>query len=268
VENPQQGPAPKQGYLRPREREELQQDIGNAEAELNEADPAFRVDDRNQVNARRGRLQHQLDAGKAPELTPLQRDAKVKEARELGDYLSGKMLSRDEMMKNPPGTVGKNIKYHRETKDAQLRWKALQLELNPESQDPDIANLEQIRPESNRSVSYANSQIGQDNEAIHSVPSRAYMANYDDIEWDAAAVMERLDKQSSMLEQAASLIEKQQQRIDSLEGPSGPNRQAKPKQPASEAKIAAMAKARSAKAAKAAAKKAAQAEGEEQKEAS
>ena len=246
--NPQAAPAPKQGYLRPREREELTVDIQAANEQLNEEHPHFRVQDRNAVEARKRRLESQLAGGIAPETTPLERDALAKEQRELTPYLQDKMLSRDQMMKNPPGSVGRNIKYHRDTKDAQLRWKANQLRLNPDSTDPDIANLETIRPETNRNVNYANSQIGQDQEAIHSVPSRRFMENYDGVDW--GNVSETLERQSELLEKAAGVIESQEQRLRALEGPDGPDRTVKPKREQTGAQKDGLIKARKAATAK------------------
>ena len=114
ADHPQQAEAPKHPYIRPQERIELEADISACKGQLNEADPKFRVEDRNAVVARQRRLEKQLRDTSAPEVTPIERDALVKEQGQLTEYISDKMLSFDEMRKNPPGSVGANIKYHRD----------------------------------------------------------------------------------------------------------------------------------------------------------
>ena len=59
------------------------------------------------------------------------------------------LLPREEMRRNPAGAVGKFIRQEnsRPVKQAIQHWKRAQLALEPENQDPDLANVERFRPE-------------------------------------------------------------------------------------------------------------------------
>lgn len=59
------------------------------------------------------------------------------------------LLTREEMRRNPAGSVGKflRVENSKPIKQAIQHWKRAQLALEPDSQDPDLANVERFRPE-------------------------------------------------------------------------------------------------------------------------
>lgn len=213
MENPQRAPAPVEPYMRPSERTELQADIEAIESQLSDRHPGARLEDRPEAVRRLKRMKAELERRQPPRLSGPEKDEAAREAVALTEYLSSKMLSYDEMRKNPPGSVGKNTAYHKQTKNAQLRLKALRQELEPDSDDPDVANLETIRPISNRNISFDGSQIG--GERIFSVPSESYKQGYDNIDWEKTR--ELIEKQSGVIEQQDEVIQKLEAKLESLE---------------------------------------------------
>ena len=75
-------------------------------------------------------------------------DAAVSRANDLIADITTDMPTRDEMMKNPTGSVGKHLAWERRNKDKILEWKYLRLRINAGTDDPDVANIEQYRPQS------------------------------------------------------------------------------------------------------------------------
>ena len=59
------------------------------------------------------------------------------------------LIPREEMRRNPAGAVGRFMKQEnsKPIQDAINHWKRAQLALEPESEDPDLANVERFRPE-------------------------------------------------------------------------------------------------------------------------
>ncbi len=59
------------------------------------------------------------------------------------------LLPREEMRRNPAGSVGKflRVENSKPIQGAIRQWKRAQLALEPENEDPDLANVERFRPE-------------------------------------------------------------------------------------------------------------------------
>ena len=206
--------ASKKSYLRPSVRTELQADIDGLKAEITDPNPVHRIQDPQTAKSRLGRMQKQLDDQAAPEVSSQERPALEARQEALQEHILKTMPSRDMMMKNPPGSVGRNIAHHKKTKAEQVEWKNNQLRLHPDSNDPDLANLERIRPVSDRSVDYTGSQIG--GEKTISVPTEQYMQNHDQIEW-ASKAKETIDKQASVIERMGATMDRLSEKLDKLE---------------------------------------------------
>lgn len=71
------------------------------------------------------------------------------------------MLTKEEMRRNPAGAVGQFLKResHPIVKGAVRLWKRAMFALEPQSQDPDLANAERFRPETGASTILTNAQI-------------------------------------------------------------------------------------------------------------
>lgn len=83
----------------------------------------------------------------ATDLPGAVKDKLYARAKAIEEKVSNGMLSKEEMRKNPAGSVGKHMKWEAANKKDILEWKNIQIMLDPESNDPDLSNLERIRPD-------------------------------------------------------------------------------------------------------------------------
>lgn len=79
----------------------------------------------------------------------------------MEDEIRPAMLTREEMRRNPAGAVGQYLKRetHPVIKAAVRLWKRAQFALEPQSQDPDLANIERFRREVGSSTVLTNAQL-------------------------------------------------------------------------------------------------------------
>ncbi len=166
---PKAKPTPQ--FLRKRQIDEYQADIGALEKSLNQP----KVQDKGVVRGKLHRMQKALQEQSAPELTPIMKDKAVARGRELEEKIAEGMPSSEEMRKNPPGAVGKHMRWEKKNKAGIMEWKNVQVALNRGSDDPDLANVERLRPATS-SLNMHGAQIpGKE----FNIPSTQYMDNYD-----------------------------------------------------------------------------------------
>jgi len=162
-------------YLRPQQIIELESERTVLERQL--VNP--QIQDKPQVAKNLRNVNRMLAEQAPPETTPSERDALDKERRELEEQIQVGMPSSEEMRRNPPGAVGKHQAWEKRAKTAVLRWKNIMLRLNRGSQDPDIANVEKLRPRTS-TLGMTGAQIEP---TLRSFPSEAYKANFDQIDF-------------------------------------------------------------------------------------
>lgn len=93
-------------------------------------------------------IEQQLESqSPLPYVPPETRDAINNRIRQLDDEIRQGMPSREDMRRNPPGMVDQHIKWEKANKDKILERKNLKRQLEPESEERDLANIEMIRPE-------------------------------------------------------------------------------------------------------------------------
>ena len=164
-------------YLRPRQEEELKSDRAVCHQQL--ANPA--IQEKGVVRANLNRIEKALATQAPPELTGTALDKAEKRRQELETSIVDGMPSHEEMRKNPPGAVGKNIQWQKRKKAEVLEWKNYMLALHRGTDDPDIANVEKIRP----SISSLNMHNAQITGQAYSMPSPQYVQNYDAVDWSS-----------------------------------------------------------------------------------
>lgn len=124
-------------------------------------------------------------------------DKAVREEQELRGEIRDQMCSQEEMRKNPPGAVGKFLRGENSApvKKKIGRWKNLRRAINWGSNDPDVANIEMMRPTSN-TLNMDGAQIEGAGHVHGSFPSEQFKANYDGIDWqkEATELKARLDR--------------------------------------------------------------------------
>lgn len=159
--------------LRRHQRKALEAEIEAVQAQL--ADPHARTSFRSGGGtldpraARKAVRQNQqmLDTqAPDPNPEPHVRDYLARKVAELEARIKEGMPTQYEMRSNPPGSVAKHMKWERGKKRAILQWKNAKVRLEPDSDDPDLANVEILRHPGHRWV-----------------PTDAYRAGFDRIMW-------------------------------------------------------------------------------------
>lgn len=170
-------------YLRPNQIEEMktERDV------LRRTIATRKFDDASHLERQREKLETELEAKTPPDLTGPALDATVKREQKLRkELLDFGMPSHEEMRKNPPGVVGRHMRWEKFAKERTpeypkgriFEWKQDRLVLNKGSDDPDQANFEQFRP----TVNYGNLDNAQiPGTQYHGTnPSQEYLSNYDE----------------------------------------------------------------------------------------
>ena len=137
------------GYLRHHEIEEFENEKRVLENTLRSRD----VQDRGNITRHVQKIDEQIAAQGPPDLTGEDRDRIVRECQEIEGRLIPMMPSDEEMRRNPPGVVGRHMRFQKASKSTEFfpegdifRWKDNQLALNKGDEDPDVANFERMRP--------------------------------------------------------------------------------------------------------------------------
>ena len=99
------------------------------------------------LRRRRKNLSKELIANSPPtDLSGAEKDALYKLEKELAEKIQVGMLPQEAMRRAPVGAVDTNVRWLKATKSFQLAWKNVRRLLNPDSEDSDLANIEQLRP--------------------------------------------------------------------------------------------------------------------------
>ena len=166
-------------YLRHRDVQRLTEERDHLRSMLMDPMKGVRIDDRPEMEKKEKALSRQIDEKVAPDLNPEQRDKIAKLEKELREKISVGMLSFEEMRKCPPGAIGQHMRWERENKNDILVWKNCILALNKGNDDPDIANVERLRPRTNT--------LNMDNALVpgthYDIPSPQFTENYDKVHW-------------------------------------------------------------------------------------
>lgn len=140
---------PKGNLLRPSQLTEHVQDLKTCQAQLDNPN----VQDKGAVRQRMGTLKRQYESQAPRPITDGRtKDALVAESKTLLEQILPGMLSKEEMRKNPAGSVDLHMRWERANKAKIKRWKKIQCALNADQSDPhtwdrDAANLERFRPD-------------------------------------------------------------------------------------------------------------------------
>lgn len=123
----------------------LKEDKQRIEEVLN--DPFLRTKvKQGEVRKRLGSITKML-ADQAPEqLTPAESNQLNAKEKQLRAQITENMPPYEVMRKNPPGAVNWHRMWEKANKPAIKMWKNIRRQLDPTSDDPDIANLERFRP--------------------------------------------------------------------------------------------------------------------------
>ncbi len=171
--------------------QELQEEKESLQATLAPTNP-FRnkISKPQLLHARIKNIEKTLEANAPEPLPGEEKDRLAKMELELREKITHGMPTEEEMRKNPAGMVDRHRRWEKQNKRDILTWKNIRRQLEPDSDDPDLANLERYRPAGVMDRLVANAQISG-------------AMNYRDIpqaQWDQAFEGKR--PQNTALEQA------------------------------------------------------------------
>jgi hypothetical protein len=132
----------KTNLLRYHQREQLKGEIRQAEDMLSQAKP----EDRGTINANISRTKRQLESQSPVPLTSKEKDTLSGLEKKLIKKITHNMPPEEVMRKNPAGAVDWHMKWEKINKPLIRMWKNVRIQLNPDSQDRDLSNIERYRP--------------------------------------------------------------------------------------------------------------------------
>ena len=134
--------------LRKWQREGFEEELQEEKDKLERARVYRQGVDVGATNQRIRTLSRQLEEQSPyPHVSPQVRDALAKREADLRRDITQGMMDRVTYRKNPPGAAGQHTRWHKANKDKILEWKNIRIQLEPDSEDRDLANIEQFRPE-------------------------------------------------------------------------------------------------------------------------
>ena len=198
----------KQNLLRWNQRELLYRDIEGYTRSLQDA----KGPDRAVLLNRKARAEKQLATQSPEQLSGSEKDKLNVLEKKLRARITENMPTDEVMHKNPPGAIDWNDRWNRANKNLIQVWKNVRLQLNPDSQDRDIANIERYRPAGATGKMRADAQIPG---AMHyfDVPEENWP--FDEPQNTAAKQAERVyNEQSAEEDVEAALVSSQQENAE------------------------------------------------------
>lgn len=132
----------KTNLLRYHQREQLQNDISQAESMLPSAKPT----EKGEILAGIKRNKKQLDIHSPSPLTAKEKDTLNALEKKLRTRITTNMPTQEVMRKNPAGAVDWHTKWEKSNKPLIRMWKNAVIQLNPDNSDRDLSNIERYRP--------------------------------------------------------------------------------------------------------------------------
>lgn len=129
--------------LRKHQRDELGDELENYDKML----PFAKGDDRGLLLRRKAETTKMLETQSPEPLTPKEKDKLYGLEKQLREKITENMPTDEVMRKNPAGAVDWNTKWLTKNKKLIRIWKNIRVQLNPDSGDRDLANIERYRPQ-------------------------------------------------------------------------------------------------------------------------
>ena len=98
------------------------------------------------MHQRRKAIDRQLEDYAPEKLDGMEKDKLANLEKELRAAWTTNMPTEEEMRKNPPGMVDRHRKWEKLNKKIIGQWKNVRRQLEPDSDDKDLANIERYRP--------------------------------------------------------------------------------------------------------------------------
>lgn len=128
--------------LRFGQREQIKHEIAQAEDSLKLA----KTDDANIIRSNKRKAERMLKEGSPEPLTGAEKDKLAVLEKKMADRIRIGMPTDETMRKNPVGAVDESSRWEKANKKLIRMWKNVRIQLNPESDERDLANVERLRP--------------------------------------------------------------------------------------------------------------------------
>ena len=142
--------------LRKRERDEKVDEIAKEERLLNHP----KIEDKTQVKKNIALLKHQVAKLSPEPLSPTEKDKLAAMEKRLAAKIQDGMPTDETMRKNPVGAIDQHTAWERANKKLIKWWKNVRIQLNPDSDDRDLSNVERLRPRGQMDRMRTDAQIG------------------------------------------------------------------------------------------------------------
>ena len=133
----------KTNLLRHHQREQLNSEIEQSERMLQRAKP----EDAPVIKAGIARAKRQLTTQSPEPLTGKEKDTLATLEKKLLKKITTNMPTEEVMRKNPAGAVDWHTRWEKQNKSLIRVWKNIRIQLNPDNNDRDLANIERFRPQ-------------------------------------------------------------------------------------------------------------------------
>lgn len=137
-------------FLRPSQRQALEQDYAVAEASLTDPKVAPYIEDKARARKQAEALKKVLDEQAPKAYAKDEIDKAAARERELREQWTAGMPSKEDMRRNRDAlhasSAMNHLRWEKENKAAILEWKEIRARLEPNSDDPDLCNIERYRP--------------------------------------------------------------------------------------------------------------------------
>lgn len=198
---------PTKPLLRHHQREEINQEISDIDSSLSSDNP-FRHrsgPDVAEARARSRRLKKQVADYSPPELTGGAKDKLSARIQYLEEKILQGMPTQEEMRKNPAGMVGKHMRWEKANKKHIIEWKNAQIMREPDSNDPDLANFERLRPSGEMDRLRTDAQIGG-HMTFSNIPEEVWRKIFPNGPYSALEQAKKV--QAEQVEQAVDKVDK------------------------------------------------------------
>ena len=129
--------------LRFNQAENIREQLQTIDTTLNSG---AKLEERGLLIRENARLKKQLKDFCPEPLNDAEKDANAIKIKELEAEFVPSMPTQEEMRRNPAHVVHNNIQWNKHYKKAVLEWKNRMLQQNHDSEDPDLCNIEGLRP--------------------------------------------------------------------------------------------------------------------------
>lgn len=133
-------------YLKPAQRKQAEQELDNLKKVVEAPEVPGLPIDKDSAKIQLRKTQEFLVKGTPPPTSPQRRQELMKEISTLEGEIRDGMPTKMHMERGAPGVIDQNLRWGKANTHRVSHWKDCLRELEPDNLDPDLSNIERIRP--------------------------------------------------------------------------------------------------------------------------